>query len=123
MTDEKTSPNQPKSSLAAIMEKLTIDHPEFFAPLHGLYNQQSGWKKRVAKRKLSDNSKLEDKYRNFEFRRRLEKIQFQVRCEFEFAAAEIARELQRSKPLADALSQPGPCEGDLHTKIMPWRQS
>jgi hypothetical protein len=123
MTDENTAPNQPKPLPAAIIEKWGIDQPEFFGPFLGHYNQQSGWKKRAAKGDLSDNSKLEDKYRNFEFRRRFEKIQFQVRCEFELAAAEIARELQRSKPLADALSQPGPCDGDLHSKIMPWKGS
>jgi hypothetical protein len=121
MTDENTAPNQPGSLLEAIMEKLGIDQPEFWIrvsddPVEFFIDPNP-----IAEPELPVNSKLDDEIRKFEFKRRLEKIQFQVREEFKVEAAKLALELWRSKPLADALSQPGPCDGDLHSKIMPWR--
>jgi hypothetical protein len=123
MTDENTAPNQPKSSLAAITEKMDIDHPDFWEPASKPHNRYSVVEVYTFEPELPINSKLDDEIYKFEFKRRLEKIQFQVREEFKSEAIELARELRRSEPLANALSQPGPCDGDLHSKIMPWRQA
>jgi hypothetical protein len=123
MTDESAAPNQPEWPLSEPGHFWMDRKGKLSWCPYGHHNQQSVEPDPIAEPELPINSKLEDKYRNFEFRRRFEKIQFQVRCEFELAAAKLALELQRSKPLADALNQPGPCDGDLHSKIMPWRQA
>jgi hypothetical protein len=91
--------------------------------MYGHHNQHSAAPQHIVEPELPINSKMDDEIRKFEFKRRFEKIQFQVREEFKSEAAELARELRRSEPLANALSQPGPCDGDLHSKIMPWRQA
>jgi hypothetical protein len=109
--------------LAAISQNRIHLRPGFFDGLERLHNQQSVEPDPIAEPELPVNSKLDDEIRKFEFKRRFEKIQFQVREEFKSEAAKLALELWRSKPLADALSQPGPCDGDLHSKIMPWRQA
>lgn len=121
MTDENTRENQIRRDYEATGIFLGYDGGEVWRPFHGRHNQHSAATQRIVEPELSDCFNLDHELRRFEFKRQLEKIQFQVREEFKSEAAKLALELQRSKPLADALSQPGPCDGTMHTKIMPYR--
>jgi hypothetical protein len=121
MTDENTAPNQPEWPLSEPGHFWMDRKGELLWQPYGHHNQYSNPLDHMVSPELPINSNLDDELRKFEFKRRFEKIQFQVREEFKSEAAKLALELWRSKPLADALSQPGPCDGDLHSKIMPWR--
>jgi hypothetical protein len=123
MTDENVLETKTWCPPTATDKKYLLWDGRSFRLVSAPYNQCSVIVNGVADPYFDINSKLDDEIRKFEFRRRLEKIQFQVREEFKSEAAELARELRRSEPLANALSQPGPCDGDLHSKIMPWRQA
>lgn len=122
MTDENTAPNQPTWPLSEPGYFWMSREGKLSWQPYGHHNQHSVETVVAADPELSINSNLDEELRKFEFKRRMQKIEFDVREEFKSEAAKLALELQHSKPLADALNQPGPCDGDLHSKIMPWRQ-
>jgi hypothetical protein len=121
MTDENTAVNQTTWPLSEPGHFWMDREGKLSWQPYGHHNQHSAATQRIVEPELSDGFNFDDEIRKFEFKRRFEKIQFQVREEFKSEAAELARELRRSEPLDLALSQPGPCDGDLHSKIMPWR--
>ena len=121
MSDENVLETQTWCPPTATKGKYLLWDGQWFGPASAPYNQCSIVVDGIVDPDFDSNSKLEEEIRKFEFKRRFEKIQFQVREEFKSDAVEIARELERSEPLARALSQPGPSDGDLHSKIMPWR--